>query len=60
MQEAYIVSAVPTPLGRFGGVLADLSSVVIDRCVEPVSYLSPVTGDWETIVLIPNPYFFKE
>jgi acetyl-CoA C-acetyltransferase len=27
MQEAYIVSAVRTPLGRFGGVLADISPV---------------------------------
>jgi len=27
MKEAYIVSAVRTPLGRFGGVLADLSPV---------------------------------
>ncbi|WP_242061188.1 thiolase family protein [Nostoc linckia] len=27
MEEAYIVSAVRTPLGRFGGVLADLSPV---------------------------------
>ncbi|MBD2566427.1 thiolase family protein [Anabaena lutea] len=27
MQEAYIVSAVRTPLGKFGGVLADLSPV---------------------------------
>jgi acetyl-CoA C-acetyltransferase len=27
MVEAYIVSAVRTPLGRFGGVLADVSSV---------------------------------
>lgn len=27
MQEAYIVSAARTPLGRFGGVLADLSPV---------------------------------
>ncbi|WP_292842032.1 hypothetical protein [Nostoc sp. NMS8] len=27
MEEAYIVSAVRTPLGRFGGVLTDLSPV---------------------------------
>lgn len=27
MEEAYIVSAVRTPLGRFGGVLAGLSPV---------------------------------
>ncbi len=27
MEEAYIVSAVRTPLGRFGGILADLSPV---------------------------------
>ncbi|ARV61051.1 acetyl-CoA acetyltransferase [Nostocales cyanobacterium HT-58-2] len=27
MQQAYIVSAVRTPLGRFGGILADLSPV---------------------------------
>ncbi|QFS47824.1 thiolase family protein [Nostoc sphaeroides CCNUC1] len=58
MEEAYIVSAVRTPLGKFGGVLADLSPVVIDRSVKPVSCLSPVRWDWETIVLIPNPYFF--
>ncbi|MBC6430144.1 hypothetical protein FM036_04520 [Nostoc sp. HG1] len=60
MQEAYIVSAVRTPLGKFGDVLTDLSPVVIDRCVKPVPCLSPVTWNWETIVLISNPYFFKE
>ncbi len=60
MEEVYIVSAIRTSLGRFGGVLADLSSIVIDRCVEPVYCLSLVTGDWETVVLISNPYFFKE
>ncbi|MEA5619458.1 hypothetical protein VB711_16640 [Cronbergia sp. UHCC 0137] len=27
MQEAYIVSAVRTPFGKFGGVLANLSPV---------------------------------
>nr|MDZ8076162.1 hypothetical protein [Nostoc sp. DedQUE01] len=27
MEEAYIVSAVRTPLGRFGGIFADLSPV---------------------------------
>ncbi|MCX7596565.1 MAG: acetyl-CoA C-acyltransferase, partial [Fischerella sp.] len=27
MQQAYIVSAVRTPFGRFGGVLADFSPV---------------------------------
>ncbi|WP_196522344.1 hypothetical protein [Nostoc commune] len=60
MEEAYIVLAVRIPLGKFGGVLTDLSPVVIDRCVKPVPCLSPVTWDWERIVLIPNPYFFKE
>ena len=44
MEEAYIVSAVRTPLDRFGGVLADFSPVITDRCVKPVSCLSPVTG----------------
>lgn len=40
MEEAYILSAVRTRLSKFGDVLADLSSVVIERCVKPVFCLS--------------------